>query len=71
MSEPHKVTVELSTEEAWALLRFLLIVPPVPSIREDRELDAAYKEASLKVRIALRDAVEPGWRDEDLDDLSP
>jgi hypothetical protein len=53
------------------LLRFLLIVPPVPSIREDRELDAAYKEASLKVRIALRDAVEPGWRDESLEDLNP
>jgi hypothetical protein len=71
MTDSRKVTVELTTEEAWALLRFLLVVPPVPSIRENRELDAAYEEASLKMRIALRDVVEPGWRDEALDDLNP
>jgi hypothetical protein len=58
-----RITVELTKEEAAALLQFL---------RRKTLFEAGtttLEKASEKVRIALRDELEPGWADKDLRDL--
>jgi hypothetical protein len=52
-----RLTVELTPHEAAALLHFLRGV-------YGKDLSKEFEQASVKVRIALRDKVEPGWRDE-------
>jgi hypothetical protein len=52
------VTFNISKDEAMALLRFLREVAYL-------ETDSVIKTASVKVRIAIRDKIEPGWRDKE------
>ena len=57
-----KITVELEQEEATTLLRFLRRIGPseVAMLHEGLEWPT-YDKASEKLRVALRDVIEPGW----------
>ena len=55
-----KITVELSKEEATALLTFLRRV----NAKDVSGFDwPVFDRACTVLRIALRDVVEPGWRE--------
>jgi len=61
-----KIPLELNEAEAWVLLRFLRLMDfgvPEQTLADRTEV-AHFKEASEKLRVALRDVLEPGWRDE-------
>ena len=57
-----KITVELEHEEATALLTVLRRIGPseVAMLHEGVEWPT-YDKASEKLRVALRDVIEPGW----------
>jgi len=57
-----KITVELEQEEATALLTVLRRIGPseVAMLHEGVEWPV-YDKASEKLRVALRDVIEPGW----------
>ena len=60
-----KNTFDLDEEQAFALLRFLYDVRPseIAQFREGIEW-AVFDKACAELRMALRDGIEPGWRDE-------
>jgi hypothetical protein len=60
-----KITVKLSEAQAAALLKFLRLHSPlgVKDLLDPSEVEQ-FSQASEQVRMALRDVVEPGWRDD-------
>ena len=64
-----KISVELEHEEATALLTVLRRIGPseIAMLHEGVEWPT-YDKASEKLRVALRDMIEPGWAEKLLKD---
>ena len=64
-----KITVELEQEEATVLLTVLRRIGPseIAMLHEGVEWPT-YDKASEKLRVALRDMIEPGWAEKLLKD---
>jgi hypothetical protein len=64
-----KISVELELEEATALLTVLRRIGPseIAMLHEGVEWPT-YDKASEKLRVALRDMIEPGWAEKLLKD---
>jgi hypothetical protein len=62
-----KLTFELERDQAEALLEVLRRLRPsaIPQLHEGIEWPT-FEKASTELRVALRDAIEPGWREEDV-----
>jgi hypothetical protein len=60
-----KITVDLDEEQTIALLTFLRRVGPseIAMLHEGIEW-AVFDAACTELRVALRDSLEPGWREE-------
>ena len=60
-----KISLDLSQEEATALLMVLRRIGPseVAQLHEGIEWPT-FDKASEKLRVALRDVMEPGWREQ-------
>ena len=58
-----KISIDLTREQATALLTFLRRIEKeaVRTTLDPSEVKP-YVEASERLRVALRDVVEPGWR---------
>ena len=67
-----KITVELDRDETEALLTVLRRAGPseVAMLHEGVEWPT-YDKASEKLRVVLRDMIEPGWAERVLKDIEP
>jgi hypothetical protein len=60
----HTIKFEVDTEGATALLTFLrrLSPPDIGLLHRGVEW-ATFDKAATQLRVALRDVIEPGWRE--------
>jgi hypothetical protein len=59
-----KIEIDLTKEQAAALLEFLRRIDPA-EVRHRRIDVETFIAASIPLRMALRDVVEPGWREKE------
>jgi hypothetical protein len=62
----HTVTFRVTAAQAAALLEVMRRINPmdVPQLLNDPNKRELFRTGGSQLRVALRDVVEPGWRDE-------
>jgi hypothetical protein len=63
----HTIKFSVTAEQAEALLTVLRHINPMdlPQLLGDPGKRELFRAASSQLRVALRDAVEPGWREKE------